>query len=116
MKDKEFIPYEQALALKELGFDEPCFGRYWHEDFKIINIDKQFEKPDYVCLAPLYQQAVRWFRENHELRISNYRAIIKDGKGIKIGDGFRIFKYGKDTIDVVEKNTYEEMIINRNIC
>jgi hypothetical protein len=23
---KDFIPYEQALALKELGFDEPCFG------------------------------------------------------------------------------------------
>ncbi len=26
--NKEFIPYEQALALKELGFDEPCFGYY----------------------------------------------------------------------------------------
>lgn len=25
---KEFIPYEQALALKELGFDKPCFGYY----------------------------------------------------------------------------------------
>jgi hypothetical protein len=22
--EKEFILYEQALALKELGFDEPC--------------------------------------------------------------------------------------------
>ena len=26
--NKEFIPYDQALALKELGFDEPCFGYY----------------------------------------------------------------------------------------
>ena len=26
--EKEFIPYEQALALKELGFDEHCFGLY----------------------------------------------------------------------------------------
>ena len=24
--EKEFIPYEQALALKELGFNEPCFA------------------------------------------------------------------------------------------
>ena len=24
--EKEFIPYEQALALKELGFNEPCVG------------------------------------------------------------------------------------------
>lgn len=26
--DKEFIPYEQALALKELGFNERCFA-FW---------------------------------------------------------------------------------------
>jgi hypothetical protein len=26
--NKEFIPYEQALALKELGFNEPCFAMY----------------------------------------------------------------------------------------
>ena len=26
--EKEFIPYEIALALKELGFDEPCFANY----------------------------------------------------------------------------------------
>jgi hypothetical protein len=24
--EKDFIPYEESLALKELGFDEPCFG------------------------------------------------------------------------------------------
>jgi hypothetical protein len=26
--NKEFVPYEQALQLKELGFDEPCLGYY----------------------------------------------------------------------------------------
>ena len=25
---EQFIPYEQALNLKELGFDEPCFATY----------------------------------------------------------------------------------------
>ena len=25
---KEFVPYEQVLELKELGFDEPCFKYY----------------------------------------------------------------------------------------
>ena len=24
--NKEFVTYEQALILKELGFDEPCIG------------------------------------------------------------------------------------------
>ena len=26
--EKEFVNYEQALALKELGFDEPCFTKF----------------------------------------------------------------------------------------
>ncbi len=66
---KDFIPYEQALALKELGFDEPCFGYY--------NIDPQLKAPAFNmvkpfehewCLpAPLKQQAFRWFREKHGL-------------------------------------------------
>ena len=29
--EKDFVPYEQALALKELGFDEPCFGFYTYK-------------------------------------------------------------------------------------
>jgi predicted RNA-binding Zn-ribbon protein involved in translation (DUF1610 family) len=26
--EKEFIPYELALRMKQLGFDEPCFNLY----------------------------------------------------------------------------------------
>ena len=25
---KEFVPYNEALELRKLGFDEPCFGYY----------------------------------------------------------------------------------------
>ena len=25
---KEFVPYQESLALKELGFNEFCFGEY----------------------------------------------------------------------------------------
>ena len=62
----EFIPYEQALALKKLGFDEPCFGYYNIDSFNLktptFNMGKPFEHK--WCLpAPLYQQAFRWFRE-----------------------------------------------------
>jgi len=67
--EKEFIPYTEALALKELGFDEPCFGYY--------NIDPQLKNPAFNmvkpfehiwCLpTPLYQQAFRWFREQYGL-------------------------------------------------
>ena len=58
--EKEFIPYEQALALKELGFDEPCFGYYFNKQLSFGARTSYGE----VVEAPLYQQAFRWFREN----------------------------------------------------
>jgi hypothetical protein len=67
---KEFIPYEQALALKELGFDEPCFGlwnlnngKYEVDIIGVCQYSKQFKYRE--VLAPLYQQAFRWFRDEH---------------------------------------------------
>jgi len=67
----EFIPYEQALALKELGFDEECFSFYnaIGEIYKsegyyryLYNVQK------YEVIAPLYQQAFRFFREKYNLK------------------------------------------------
>ena len=59
--NKEFIPYEQALELKELGFDKFCFFDYDSEK-KITN-----KWAIGLIPAPLYQQAFRWFREKHNL-------------------------------------------------
>jgi hypothetical protein len=73
--EKEFVTYELALALKELGFDEPCFGYYVglgdnnEEQFKLLQIQSekgQFEWTDNVYQAPTYQQAFRWFREKYK--------------------------------------------------
>ena len=69
----EFVKYEQALALKELGFDEPCIGWYNPQvNYKKVTTDKYWAfhltgewenfKP-----SPLYQQAFRWFREKYKL-------------------------------------------------
>ena len=88
---KEFIPYEQALALKELGFDEPCLACVGENNEVIIrvgdyrsfsnkkpedsierdfynNIIKDFNS--YVndtASAPTFSQAFRWFREKYDL-------------------------------------------------
>jgi hypothetical protein len=67
--EKEFIPYKQALALKELGFDETCFG-YWNIDPQLKNPTFNMVKPfehDWCLPAPLYQQVFRWFREKYDL-------------------------------------------------
>jgi hypothetical protein len=72
--NKEFVTYEQALALKELGFDEPCFLGYKMEDlFELFtkglvynSIYETFNgTTNFSCTAPLKQQAFRWFREKH---------------------------------------------------
>ena len=66
--EKEFIPYEEALALKELGFDEPCFGLF-HNDKSFYPTQCKSHEDFYgqICSAPLYQQAFRWFREKYQL-------------------------------------------------
>ena len=60
--NNEFTTYEQAMALKELGFlPEHSFGYYYNGKL-IINPDAPMDID-----APLYQQTFRWFREKHNL-------------------------------------------------
>ena len=61
--DKEFVPYQQSLDMKELGFDEPSISGYSYP-----NSDKLLSQ------AILYQQAFRWFREKYGL----YHYIIPE--------------------------------------
>jgi hypothetical protein len=63
--NKEFIPYKQALELKELGFGELCL--FYYTDNEALRIYHQSEIYDDLVSAPLYQQAFRWFREKHQL-------------------------------------------------
>jgi len=80
--EKEFVSYDQALILKELGFDEPCFGYYADktgEDKTIytvgtsqsaitdMSIHTNHSCPSYQFSAPLKQQVFRWFRDKHKL-------------------------------------------------
>ena len=71
--NKEFIPYEQALELKELGFNEECFAYYNNLGVaynRIKNTDTLIEAEHIKgnwCTSPLYQQAFRWFREKYRL-------------------------------------------------
>jgi len=69
--EKEFISYTEALALKELGFNQPCFGYYTGDKKHLLirpNMGRRNEDlNDVVCTAPLYQQAFRFFREKYNI-------------------------------------------------
>lgn len=91
--EKEFIPYELALKMKALGFDEPCFGYYIslgdnkETPFKLLEqkTEKgQFECIDNVYQVPTFSQAFRFFRENYgycsyiiEAVVNTYRFHIE---------------------------------------
>ena len=73
-----FIPYTEALALKELGFDGKCLAAYtnrgkFHQtssdywDNDSIKMIKEYTTIKLKVLAPLYQQAFKWFRDKYKL-------------------------------------------------
>ena len=73
--EKDFVPYELAVKLKALGFNEECFGAYHNEDY----LDLKSEEFDYsyAVKAPLFQQAFRWFREkNYYIAINIYPTTL----------------------------------------
>lgn len=68
---EEFVPYELALRLKVLGFDEYCFAFYNTEynvtGFLRLNNSNCPEK--YIPL-PTFSQSFKWFRKEHGLYTS----------------------------------------------
>jgi hypothetical protein len=88
--NKEFVPYDIALAMEELGFDEHCFG-FYNQDFTDEPAigrwwnGKAFKKSNH-CLAPLYQQAFRWFREKGVIPYRMFE-IVQDEFGFYTTQG-----------------------------
>ena len=62
--EKDLIPYELALELKQLGFDEPCLGHYSNGEF-VCSSHTNNTMQRFRYAAPLYSQAFRWFREKY---------------------------------------------------
>jgi hypothetical protein len=67
---KEFVPYGLALRMKELGFDETCFGCYTKDKELSYDYSDNREEGHYFqdCIAPTFSQAFRWFREKYNLQ------------------------------------------------
>ena len=62
-----FVPYELAVKLKTLGFDEECF-RYYLQDKRTITYEEKRAMPKQTenCIgSPTYSAAFRWFREKY---------------------------------------------------
>ena len=103
--ETEFIPYEQALALRELGFDEPCFGFYIGDIIRLCSFTNYpfknsivpYDTQEYTVTAILYQQAFRWFREkySHYAFLQPTSDLISENYCFKILDQYSGKFYSK---------------------
>lgn len=77
-----FIPYEQALEIKNIGFGKRCIA--WYDDQGLLCSDLNFgyrqkDMETGECVAPLYSQVFAWFRENYDFH-HYIEPINMDGK------------------------------------
>jgi hypothetical protein len=122
--EKDFVPYEQALALKELGFESPYpIGEYqggkvfYYEKGELYYDGRPMYSSDAhsgQLLTPLYQQAFRWFREKYNLDAWVQPFTLQKSNGdLYLPDetySYFIFKYGVyvgDGVDFLEPEEAE---------
>lgn len=90
--EKQFVPYELAVKLEELGFDEECLASFiklsngdtyllvGEINSRVINeLNNQFKTNKFEVLAPLWQQSFSFLLrklKNREL----YAALESDGE------------------------------------
>ena len=72
---KEFVPYEPALALKELGFDEPCFGKY------LSNLQSDWKKFELILEMGMNEE----FEDEDEPFIEKLKITVIQIFGIIVG-------------------------------
>ncbi len=105
----EFVPYELALRLKALGFDEPCFATYLKSEFlgypevtlclySKENIELGHTKNSYrwislpeCCSAPTFSQAFLFVMQFPQIKKYRYNIAL-------YSDGTYSLKDGKDSI------------------
>jgi len=119
--DKNFLPYEESLELKKLGLKldyEECFQWWVHSTLLTNdNIFRQYSEEEDFCDAPLYQQAFKWFREEHNLfftieKIMNgFNWTIKGDKIYKSS-----FDYLYDNVQLLCIKSMIEIVKNKFVC
>ena len=119
MKQK-FVPYDIALNLKALGFNEPCFGfftnngnirRYTNYDDDLNTFqslqNNSITMGDDWCTAPLWQDVIDWCFEQLDFYYPSLTLTVYLDKS---GDWTQTPDDGVDKLEISFDNQ-EEMIL-----
>ena len=109
---EQFVTYEIALKLKELGFDDPCLAYFSNDKYHDLHhscenvMEGNFVINNYNELkTPLWQQVIDWFRDEKFINIEIIRFPNINKWGFITTNMNIIPKYLSD----------EEMIIYNNL-
>ena len=117
--DKEFVPYQPSLDMKELGFDEPCFGSYvkltetqntFFMNDVVSEIDRETPLHEsLITKAPTYSQGFRFFREKYGLFVAPNVISYEDGPYLWFFEiNSTVSPFGTDLGGTDDFETYEE--------
>ena len=105
--EREFVPYDLALELKELGFKEECLAVYCGESeirFRVLEKNTFINNKSSWVTAPTFSQAFRFFREKYGLHYIICKNIQMDGYGYR---EVILIPYMEENENTIFK-TYEE--------
>lgn len=123
--NEDFVTYEQAVKLKELGFDWKCY-QFYNADKKLWSYTsigygddcRDWNDNDYAiignaeCSAPTLAQAQKWLREKHYLSIEVYSSLDIDYNHEYDGFIKNLNDASEDEIEdsAISCKTYEEAL------
>jgi hypothetical protein len=115
---EQFVTYEIAKLLKELGFNEPCM-KYIYTGNTAVNIDTYheclprlayyFNKEDMCISIPLWQQVIDWLREKYDYHICSI-PLFKNSNIEKRQSQIHVWKSSDKPIIFDRNKTINEVI------
>lgn len=71
---EQFATYEVSKQLKELGYNEECYGYYFDKSFEPSSCAENSSNPSekLYASAPLWQQVKQWLWEKNKIKIDVY--------------------------------------------
>ena len=111
---KQFISYEYALKLKELGFNEECLAIWKNETEELFMNDTTelsiSDIPNLFMLAPLWQQAFEFFANEYDYWINIYKSDDSFTYTIETADDFVDIKIGFNTYEEARDKCIEKIL------
>ena len=118
--DKEFVPYQPSLDMKEIGFNEPCVY-YVDKDNESYIYNFETHPDEFiewcgvnVIPTPTFSQAFRWFREKYKLEgliLPQSQGAVIDGEPIYF---IAIISYENELMKELFNSTNQSDLLHYN--